>query len=135
MSTPISEPDVAAIKANLQKGVNLALEADWDGFLDLYTDDVVLLPPDQPVVEGKEAARKWIASFPQVNAFDSKITKVDGRDDFAWVWGTYTMTAELEPRKQISMKGKWTGSYRKQADGSWLMASDIWNLDAPMTVE
>jgi ketosteroid isomerase-like protein len=55
------------------------------------------------------------------------------QSSFAWAWGRYNMTAESEPGKPMSLKGKWTATYRRQAGGSWLMASDIWNLDEPLT--
>jgi ketosteroid isomerase-like protein len=30
------------------------------------------------------------------------------------------------------MVGKWHAIYERQADGSWLCISDIWNTDAPV---
>ncbi len=30
------------------------------------------------------------------------------------------------------MVGKWHAIYERQADGSWLCVSDIWNTDEPM---
>jgi ketosteroid isomerase-like protein len=43
------------------------------------------------------------------------------------------MTLEMESGESLSMIGKWFASYRKQPDGTWLLATDIWNMDAPMT--
>ncbi len=132
MSTPISGQDIAAIKANAAEQARCGLDSDWDGFVDLYTDDAIVLPTDAPVVEGKKAARRFLDEWPPVKAYDVQIVKVEGRDDFAWAWGTFTETVEPEPGKSLSMKGKWTSSYRKQPDGSWLATSLIWNLDEPM---
>jgi ketosteroid isomerase-like protein len=32
----------------------------------------------------------------------------------------------------VNMVGKWHAIYERQADGSWLCVSDIWNTDEPM---
>ena len=100
--------------------------------MDRYTDDAVVLPPDSPAIEGKKAVRAFLDKWPSIKAYDAPIVKAEGRDDFAWVWGTFTETVEPEPGNSFSMKGKWTSSYRKQPDGSWLATSLIWNLDEPM---
>ena len=68
MSTPISEQDIAAIKANVEEQVRRGLEADWDGYLNLCTDDVIVLPPDGPVVEGKKSARRFTGEYPPIKA-------------------------------------------------------------------
>jgi ketosteroid isomerase-like protein len=32
----------------------------------------------------------------------------------------------------VSMQGKWLGVFEKQLDGTWQMAVECWNLDAPL---
>jgi ketosteroid isomerase-like protein len=129
----IADQDVAALEASLERFVSLCLDADWGTLMEMMADDVVFLPPDQPIIEGKKDVRKWFDEFPPIRAFESQLVQVDGRGDFAWVRGTFAMTVEPEAGQPESMKGKWTGSYRKQSDGSWLMASDVWNFDEPPT--
>jgi ketosteroid isomerase-like protein len=109
------------------------LDADWDNLIEKITDDFVFLPPDQPIVEGKDATRRWLAEFPNITAMTSTNVVTEGRDDFAWVRGTFTMTVEPEPGKPLSMTGKWMSNYRKQADGSWAYGSLIWNSDEAAT--
>ena len=110
----------------------IALRADWDGMASTLTDDVVYLPPDQPIVQGKKAVLAWLASFPPVRIFKNKVEYTEGRGDFAWTRGTFEITFEPNPGNHIAMKGKWAATCRKQTDGRWLVASDTWNTDHPI---
>jgi ketosteroid isomerase-like protein len=129
----LSDQDVAAIRVWLDKYVDLCLKADWDKVLDMLTDDVVHLPPNEPLIEGKKAAGRWLNEFPPIKTFETQLAQADGRDDFAWARGVYNMGVEPEPGNSLSMIGKWSLTFRKQPDGSWLMASDTWNHDEPPT--
>ncbi len=129
----ITEQDIAAIRTAWEKAVRCSLEGDWDGFLMMFTEDTVVMPTDQPSVEGKDAVRAWLESWPPIRAYSVSIVHAEGSDDFASVRGTFAETVEPEPGKLFSMKGKWLGRHRKQQDGSWLCSTLIWNLDEPMT--
>ncbi|MBV8630840.1 MAG: nuclear transport factor 2 family protein, partial [Silvibacterium sp.] len=56
--------------------------------------------------------------------------------DMAYVQGIYTMTF-TEPRTGSTLieKGKYLTVYKKQDDGTWKIAEDINNADAPATPE
>jgi ketosteroid isomerase-like protein len=103
--------------------------------MELVADDFVWLPPDEPIVEGKDALRAWVEKFPPIKKFSSTLVRAEGRDDFACPRGTFAVTVESKSGESLLMKGKWTRSYRKQPDGSWLCASDTWNLDEPPKAE
>lgn len=109
------------------------LKANWDGLASLMTDDVVFLPPDQPIVQGRKAVRVWLDSFPTIKAFKDKMEHTEGRGDFAWARGTFEMTVEPSPGNRVIMKGKWSTTFRKGSDGRWLQASDTWNTDHPLS--
>ena len=133
MSTPISDKDASAIKWLTDEWVRLSLQQEWDKWKEMLADDVIFLPPDQRIVEGKNAVRTWMDDFPTMMKFTSAVAQVEGRDDFAWARGVFTMTVEPDSGGSLSMKGKWTSHYRKQPDGSWVYCSLIWNLDEPAT--
>ena len=67
-----------------------------------------------------------------MTAFKANNVIVDGRDDLAYVVGTYTMTI-VPPGAPgpINDSGKYVEIRRKQSDGSWLIAVDIFNSDLP----
>ncbi len=132
MST-LSDQDVAAIKALVDEWKQVILAANWDKLVETYTDDVVFMPPDEPIIEGKEAVKAWLERFPPIKSFDTVLVQAEGRDGFACARGTMAMTVEPESGKPLSMSCKWICSLRKQADGRWFCAWDAWNLDEPMT--
>jgi uncharacterized protein (TIGR02246 family) len=133
MSTPISNQDVSAIKSIVADWVRTCLDADWEAFAALLTDDVVFMPPDAPAVEGKAAAKAFMESFPPIKEFVAPVIKVEGCHNFASARGTCDFTAEAESGELLRFKMSWFATYRKQPDGSWKCATDIWNSDEPPT--
>ena len=47
---PLSDQDVAAITQLLKESVAAVLAGDWDKWLGMFDDDIVLMPPGAPVV-------------------------------------------------------------------------------------
>ena len=126
----ITDQDIAALKLNEEKWDGFCLNEDWDKCLVMLTEDVVFIPPDGPVLEGKDAVKGWLEKFPPIKAMTSKIVHTEGRDDFACARGTTAMTLESEPGKTILMNLRWFCSFRKQPDSSWKYASLLWNVDS-----
>jgi ketosteroid isomerase-like protein len=129
----LSAEDVAQIRGISDEWVRTSLVRDWDGLAALLTDDVVLLPPDAPVVVGKDAARGFLEAFPAIAAFTATVIAAEGQPELAWARGSFAMTIEPAPGQRVSMTGKWSATYRRGANGSWRCASDTWNLDAPVS--
>lgn len=127
----IGTEDRTALHDLKDEWVACCLNADWQALGALLTDNVVLLPPDQPIVEGKEAVLAWLRAFPSIGAFTTTVLDADGRADFAWARGTFAMTVEPVPDQRVTMKGKWAATYVKEDDGRWRCASDTWNVDGP----
>jgi ketosteroid isomerase-like protein len=99
--------------------------------LSLCAEDVVVMPPDQPVVQGRQAFRAWLEQFPSIVEANQTFDNVDGQGDLAVARGTTTAKLEVEGRV-VTNTGKWLCLLRKQADGSWLLAGDSFNWDQPM---
>lgn len=128
----LSQADVSKINEVTQTFVKAALAKDWATLAALYLDDAVLGPPNEPAVKGRSAIRAWFEKFPSLTAFTPSNVKVDGRDDLAYVWGAYTMTF-VPPGGSGPVKdsGKYVEVRRRQPDGRWLLAVDIFNSDLP----
>jgi ketosteroid isomerase-like protein len=98
----------------------------------LFLDDAVVNPPNEPAVKGHAAIRAWLEKFPPITEFQLNNLKVEGRGDLAYVLGTYTMTiiptGAPEPVKD---SGKFVTVVRRQADGRWLVAVDMFSSDLP----
>jgi uncharacterized protein (TIGR02246 family) len=130
---PLSEEDVAAIKASPDAFAKTVLAGDWAAYAALYTEDGVFMPPNMPVVEGRAAIQAWMEPFPPFTQYELTIVQIDGRGNLAFVRGTYSMTLIVEGTPEpIHDIGKYVEIWRKQQDGKWLLALDIWNSDLPL---
>jgi uncharacterized protein (TIGR02246 family) len=125
-AAPLGAADEAAVRAvdaawaaSLEKGDAAAVTA-------LYADDAVMLGPDAPTISGKADIGKEIEGFVKAAAKNVKLTptKVDGRGDVAYSYGTWSMTMGGKPAA-----GKYAEVFRRQPDGSWKYVVDSWSFD------
>ena len=86
--------------------VSQCLDRDWDALVERLTDDVVFLPPDEPMVIGKAAAADFLDTYPIMTRFSASIDSGDGRANHAALHGPFDMTVETE-EGEIRMVGKW----------------------------
>jgi ketosteroid isomerase-like protein len=104
-----------------------------DANLGAMTDDVVLMPPNEPTIIGAAAMRDWLQRGHEQFKFDIQYT--DSQVDIAGDWAIqrYAIGGSLTPKAggaPVEARGKGIHIYRRQRDGSWLIAQDIWNDDA-----
>jgi uncharacterized protein (TIGR02246 family) len=110
-----------------------------DGVLDsvtaLYAEDASLLPPNEPVVTGREAIRQhWGRVMDSYSLrFDVVSDELEGRGDLAYLRGHFTLTASPKAKGAAAMsdRGKFVKVFRRHADGSWRFVIDIYNSDLP----
>ncbi len=130
---PLSEADVAAIKASTVVFAEAVLAGDWAAFAVLYEEDAVFMPPHGPVVEGRVAIQALLELFPSITQYEATIVQTDGRGDLAFVRATYSETYSVEGTPEpIHDTGKFVEIWRKQPDGKWLISVEIWNSDLPL---
>jgi uncharacterized protein (TIGR02246 family) len=129
----LSEADLKKIDDLSQAAMKAALARDFATWAALFLDDAVLNPPNEPAVKGRAAIRAWLEKFPPITEFKLNHEKVEGREDLAYVLGTYTMTI-TPPGAPAPVKdsGKFVTVVRKQRDGRWLGAVDMFSSDLPL---
>ena len=110
-------------------------EKPLEAVLAVMTDDVLLLAPDVPLVEGKEASRDlWtaISSLPGYSLeFTPTRAEIGGAADLGYTIGTYRMTLSDSTGRLMATEGKYLTIWRRQDDGSWKMEADMFNADGP----
>jgi ketosteroid isomerase-like protein len=121
--------DLAQIRGITDEWVRAVLARDFEALSALWTDDVVLLPPDAPIVIGKAAALVYMDAFPVLTEFVARVEHAEGHPEIVWARGTFAFVTQDQPEKRFV--GKWSASYRRRRDAPWLVSSDTWNLDAP----
>jgi ketosteroid isomerase-like protein len=131
-SAKLGDKDVAAIKSSSEAFSKVVLASDFAAASKLYTDTAAFLPPNDKAVAGRDAIQAWMKALPPVKEFKLTPVEIEGRGDLAYVKGTFAMTlAPSGAPGPIADVGKYVEIRRKQADGSWLIAVDIFNSDLP----
>jgi len=134
-AAPLSDADLAAIRANDSTFAAAATAGNVDGVVGTYAADASLLPPNAPQVKGADAIRGFWGGFMAANDLKMEITtdEADGRGDLAYVVGRYRFTATPKAKgAAMQDEGKFVEVYKRQSDGSWKYAVDIYNSDLPV---
>jgi len=129
-----TEADVDAINSLRDKFIALDNASDVAGLASLFTNDAVLMPPNQAAVTGNQAIESWFqTTFDQFTTeFTVASEELEVVGDWAFDWGAY-MTA-LTPKaggEATEDRGKYIVILRKQVDGSWRIVKNIWNSNNP----
>ena len=131
----VVEPDLTMINNLRNEGIAAVNAGDTSALAGLYTDDGVLMPPNAPVVIGKDAIRRLLETA--LAPFNIEETacceELEVAGDWAFERGTYTdlFTPKVGgDQKQVS--GAYLSILQRQPDGSWKIARHIFNSDQPV---
>jgi len=110
---------------------------DAESIANLYDEDALLMPPNQPAVNGKAAIRahflKEVEAAKKGGVVVSGSSNPDGatNGDLGWEAGTYLVKDKAGHTIEA---GKYLSVFRKKGS-KWLFVRDIWNADgAPAPV-
>jgi uncharacterized protein (TIGR02246 family) len=122
------------IEGTIQQYVQAMLARDLNAWTGLWIEDAVMMPPNSPALEGREAIIQDFMAGPTPTEFVLDVLYIDCAGDVAYVRGTYsiTMTAPGVP-DPVRDYGKYLSIFRKQPDATWLFAVDTWNSDLPLS--
>ncbi len=123
-----SEDDAKMIRESYL-GLTEAMSAgDWGALGKHYTEDAVVMPEGLTEVHGRAAVMDWGRQFPKVLAVEPPLlVDIDGRDDLAYVRGSMKMRVQPEGYPEREVNYKFIEIRRRQPDGSWPIAIDIFN--------
>jgi len=99
-----------------------------------YADEASVMPPNMPIVNGRDAAQKaWATMLVPGNSISWTANTVKSADsgDLVYVQGTYSAAMKGPNGKMATDTGKYLEVWKKQLDGSWKVVDDIWNSDLP----
>jgi len=129
------EEDVAAIKQVRDAEVAALRAADIEGSLAILTEDCQMLPPNEPMLTGVHAAHAWIDGFQEQFTADVEYTDAEIIVSGNWAIERYAGRMTVTPKAggdPMTETIKGIHIYQRQSDGSWKIAQDIWNSDAPV---
>lgn len=91
----MTERDIKAIRAVIEQDAEAVRRADWEAVTRMFTVDAVRFPPHQPPVQGRDAMRAWLETFPPIQQFNITADEIVGCSDLAFVRGTYELTVRI----------------------------------------
>ena len=129
------QADLTAIQSVIQQMLDASTARDLEAFVNLFTEDVIAMMPDQLPVIGKDAWRATVrgpfdrSTVEQLNMPSEEIVIAGD-----WAFERHNETVVLVDRangqrRRAQAKGIWI--LRRQADGSWKFARYIYNLNPP----
>ena len=132
VESPASEADEAAIKGIHLRETQAIKEKDVAHFLALFDSDPVLMPPDGPPIVGKAALRSWFLRLTDGQSIDLDFSVDEIKVTSEWAFERFSFRRTVTPAgggEPITVRGKGNHVFRRQSDGSWKIARDIWNSD------
>ena len=133
---PLSAADLAAIRANDSSFTSAAAAGDAAGLAAMYLPDAHLMPPNAPSIQGRDAVQKFWAGFTDAYQLriDVSADEIEGRGDLAYARGRYTLDATPKGKGGAPDRdqGKYLEILRRQPDGTWRYAVDMYSSDLPV---
>jgi len=132
---PLAAADIAAIRASDSAFVSAMGAGDAAGVAAIYVPDAHLLPPDAAPIEGREAIQQFFAGFLGAYHVTAVVSsdEIEGRGDLAFARGHYTLdgTPKAAGTPPLREEGKFLEILRRQPDGTWRLAADMWSPNSP----
>lgn len=103
---------------------------DLDRTVSFYSEDALVLPPNEPAVTGKDGVRKlWKEFLDSITAIRWRATRVEmaTSGDMAVLTGIYELTMK-DGSKDV---GKYCEVWKQKSDGSWKCGIDMFSSDIP----
>ena len=130
-TAPDRAGEEAAIRAADARWLAAAQAHDLERTLSYWTEDVIMMQPGAPAMIGKEAVRRYVsAAFSMPDFSITWVTEhvwVAKAGDIAYATGTDTIRLTTPEGKSVVENNKAVAVWRKEPDGRWRCAIDIWN--------
>lgn len=111
------------------------LRGDADSYVALFTDDAVVIPPSGSPIRGHAALRTWLQGVHDQSAFaGGEIRSLATIPVLGWAWELYEAQRTVAPKaggEVVEERYRGMHIYRRQPDGTWRIAQDIWNAVTP----
>lgn len=132
-STPtleLGEAELADLEAYDMEVLQALGNGDWESYFSYLAPDIEWMVPNGGWVRGEAAVRDFVSRFESMNGIEVLSRNVDASGDLAYRTVDYVMRADLtESDEELVYPGKMLTVYRRQADGTWLVQTEIWNAN------
>lgn len=128
-----TQRDATAIRQDTESYTKAFNAKQVPDLLGLYADNSTFMPPNEPIIRGRDALKNFYTDLFSKGATDLKLTvnEVSGSGPIAYQSGTYEMS--YKPAKggdEGRDRGKYLFVLRNMA-GTWRYEYSMWNSDLP----
>lgn len=130
------EADLAALLEADKAWAQTAINKEMENLHSYFLSDAVVLAPHAPIAEGFDAVS---AAFDQMYAlpgfslsWQAASSEVASSGDLGYTIGTYELSFDGPDDAQIKDNGKYMTVWKKQDDGAWKVAVDMFNTNLPL---
>jgi ketosteroid isomerase-like protein len=125
--------DQASIRERNDALVKAFNDKDVGQVLGVYSENSVFMPPNQPVIRGKDALRMFYDDLLKSGATGLKlnVAEVSGHGPLAYQSGSYEMDVKPKTGAPSHDRGKYLFVLRRMAD-TWRYEYSVWNSDLPI---
>ena len=136
-TTPAEEfgmKDQAQIRERADVFVKAFNEKNVPQVLGTYAENSVFMPPNQPVIRGKDALKMFYDEMFSGGATNLKLTlgEVSGHGPLAYASGAYEMDLKPASGRSTRDRGKLLFVLRRMND-TWRYEYTVWNSDLPQS--
>jgi len=111
---------------------------DVERMIAYWTDDAVVLPPGLPAVVGKSALRDYVSTSLRIPGFRITWASTDVRispdGNLAYMFSRNAVTLNGPDGEPVTTTGRAVTIWRRDPDGIWRCAVDIWNAEPSAAV-
>ena len=131
--------DLETARAALRDAANAyhaaASAKNRDAVVALYADDALMIPPNAERVEGIAGVRNYrfgfIENLSVETRFETIRVDVSSDGDVGWTLAIVEVTLSGPDGEPGGDRIRDFHVWKRQADGSWKIAVDIWNSESP----
>ncbi len=128
--------DVDTIREWVNGNFAAADSGDLEGYLSYWAEDVIWMPPNAPIMQGKSTIREFVQPMLEIyrihRNFSIEEIKADGNFAFVRTDSEETYSPKAGEGKSIKSKGKTMFLLKRMPDGTWLGTHCIWNSNDPL---
>jgi uncharacterized protein (TIGR02246 family) len=125
----------SAIRTTDAQWLAAAQARDAEKAASFWSDDATIVAPNSPLIVGKQAIKSYVTGAFSSPDFSIKwVTDkvvVARSGEMAYSTGSDQFTYRTPDKKLVTEHTNGVVVWKKQADGTWKAAIDIWNADAP----
>ncbi|GGK24555.1 hypothetical protein GCM10007962_18480 [Yeosuana aromativorans] len=105
------------------------LAKDATAAANLYDENASLLPPNEPIVTGRENIKNYWQALIDAGLIDASVKTIDASSDgdLGYEIGTFELKFQGEDGAIITDTGKYTEILKRNSEGKWISIYGMWS--------